>query len=115
VSKLVVDAGQLAHYLIFLRQNLAGGSVDLGKIDGRDKARENRNVRVVRGVQRKALRDFKAHDDGKSCTCRPLGPLQIWLGNRVNFPDSHFQMSGVNPGPEPRSFIGRESAERLQG
>ena len=45
----------------------------------------------------------------------PLGPLQIWLGNRVNLADGQFQMSGVDPGPEPRSFIGREGAERLQG
>jgi hypothetical protein len=60
---------------------------------------------------------FKTRDDGKSfiCLCPSLGPLQIWLGNRVNLPDGQFQMSGVDPGPELRSFIGREGAERLQG
>jgi hypothetical protein len=58
---------------------------------------------------------FKTRDDGKSFICVPFGPLQIWLGNRVNLAGSQFRMSGVDPGPEPRSFVGRKGAERLQG
>jgi hypothetical protein len=53
----VLERGQFPAGVIFLRQNLSGCSVHLRKIGGRDKRHEYRDVRVVRGAQRKALRE----------------------------------------------------------